>query len=108
MADLDKDEKTVTIESDAFSTYVLCYTDRKDADTRVLAPVEKPLTGNKGNDELTTQLPSAGKTEENKKPADKEKEASNNMIYYFLLPIAVLLTVCIAFVIRIKHSSNKK
>lgn len=108
LADLDKDEKTVTIESDAFSTYVLCYTDRKDADTPVLAPVEKPLTGNKGNDELTTQLPSAGKTEENKKPADKEKEASNNMIYYFLLPIAVLLTVCIAFVIRIKHSSNKK
>lgn len=120
LADLDKDEKTVTIESDAFSTYVLCYTDSKE-DTPVIAPAEKPQTGSKepGNGEFSTQLPSTGEYEEEaekpghqlkeeKENVAKKKEEAKNTIYYFLLPIALLLTICIAFVIRIKHRSNKK
>lgn len=117
LSDLDKDEKTVTIESDEFSTYILCYKDTgKDVekDTPVVAPADKS--------EGTTQNPST--TAPSQTPSDKddvetpskkddttitetaEKEA-NNMVYYFLIPIAVLIAGCIGFIIKIKRRKDK-
>lgn len=122
--DLDEKLETVTFESDAFSSYILCYKD-VSKDEEVVNPVDKPKTDlneiKKGDHSLTAQQPAAGdeqvtakeeepekKLEKTEKEKAKEKEEAKNTVYFFLIPIALLLAMCIAFIAKIKHKSAKK
>ena len=122
--DLDEKLETVTFESDAFSSYILCYKD-VSKDEPVVGPVDKPKTDlneiKKGDHSLTAQQPAAGdeqvtakeeepekKLEKTEKEKAKEKEEAKNTVYFFLIPIALLLAICIAFIAKIKHKAAKK
>lgn len=122
--DLDEKLETVTFESDAFSSYILCYKD-VSKDEPVVGPVDKPKTDlneiKKGEHSLTAQQPTAGdeqvtakeeepekKLEKTEKEKAKEKEEAKNTVYFFLIPIALLLAMCIAFIAKIKHKAAKK
>lgn len=122
--DLDEKLETVTFESDAFFSYILCYKD-VSKDEAVVNPVDKPKTDlneiKKGENSLTAQQPAAGdeqatakeeelkkKLEKTEKEKAKEKEEAKNTVYFFLIPIALLLAMCIAFIIKIKHKAAAK
>lgn len=122
--DLDEKLETVTFESDAFSSYILCYKD-VSKDEPVVGPVDKPKTDlneiKKGEHSLTAQQPAVGdeqvtakeeepekKLEKTEKEKAKEKEEAKNTVYFFLIPIALLLAMCIAFIAKIKHKAAKK
>ena len=122
--DLDDKLETVTFESDAFSSYILCYKD-VSKDEAVVNPVDKPKTDlneiKKGEHSLTAQQPAAGdeqvtakeeepekKLEKTEKEKAKEKEEAKNTVYFFLIPIALLLAMCIAFIVKIKHKAAVK
>ena len=122
--DLDDKLETVTFESDAFSSYILCYKDLSK-DEAVVNPVDKPKTDlneiKKGEHSLTAQQPAAEdeqvtakeeepekKLEKTEKEKAKEKEEAKNTVYFFLIPIALLLAMCIAFIVKIKHKAAVK
>lgn len=122
--DLDDKLETVTFESDAFSSYILCYKDITK-DEAVVSPAEKPKNVQneikKGEKSLTEQQPAAGdeqvtakeeepekKLEKTEKEKAKEKEEAKNTVYFLLIPIALLLAMCIAFIVKIKHKAATK
>lgn len=122
--DLDDKLETVTFESDAFSSYILCYKDITK-DEAVVGPVEKPKNVQneitKGEGSSTVEQPAAGdeqttakeekpekKLEKAEKEKAKEKEEAKNTVYFFLIPIALLLAICIAFIMKFKHKAAAK
>lgn len=122
--DLDNKLETVTFESDAFSSYILCYKDIAK-DEAVVSPVEKPKNVQneitKGEGSSTVEQPAAGdeqttdkeekpekKLEKAEKEKAKEKEEAKNTVYFFLIPIALLLAICIAFIMKYKHKAAAK
>ena len=122
--DLDDKLETVTFESDAFSSYILCYKDITK-DEAVVSPAEKPKNVQneitKGEGSSTVQQPAAGdeqttakeenpekKLEKAEKEKAKEKEEAKNTVYFFLIPIALLLAICIAFIMKFKHKAAAK
>lgn len=127
--DLDEQDETVTFESDVFSTYILCYKDSSDKEAAV-KPQEKAEgdleVKGEGTRESSTHIKQPAlesdkaavkedKTEKkSKQPAKEtggekaEKQEANDTLYFFLFPLAALLALCIAFVIRIKRKSGQK
>ena len=120
LSDLDQDEKTVTIESDEFSAYILCYKDTNEAevkDTPAAVPADKPKGAAKNPTTATSSRTSSPDDKEtpddegNKLPytgKKAEKEETKNMVYYFLILIAAVIAGCIGIVIKKSHRKKRR